>query len=167
MAVYLDTSCGGFSGLNDPQRARDSSGGDARALQSSTRDSYSVIGQAEGTPHRQHRDRALKCPGCRQARRRGGKSTSTIPYKFGGGYAQLNDRGYDCSGSVSYVLREAGIMADQMSSKGFLNYGKSGKGDWITIWAQNSQVYMTIGGLHLDTSGSPKSGGPRLENPAA
>ncbi|MGY8647254.1 MAG: hypothetical protein ACKVLL_07850 [Verrucomicrobiales bacterium] len=48
-----------------------------------------------------------------------------------------------------------------MSSKGFLNYRKSGKGDWITIWAQNSHVYMTISGLRLDTSGLPKSGSPR------
>ena len=82
LAVYLDKSCCGFSGLSAPQRTRDSSGDDARAIQSSTRDSYLVIGQAEGAPHRQHRDRALKCPGCRQARRRGGKLTSIIPLQI-------------------------------------------------------------------------------------
>ncbi len=31
-------------------------------------------------------------------------------YKWGGGHAVLNDSGYDCSGSVSYFLREAGVM---------------------------------------------------------
>ena len=30
------------------------------------------------------------------------------PYKWGGGHARLQDSGYDCSGTVSYVLREAG-----------------------------------------------------------
>ena len=29
------------------------------------------------------------------------------PYRYGGGHAQFEDSGYDCSGSVSYVLRAA------------------------------------------------------------
>jgi len=41
------------------------------------------------------------------------------PYKWGGGHAQLNDDGYDCSGAVSYVLREAGLMKGSTTSKGF------------------------------------------------
>jgi hypothetical protein len=90
-----------------------------------------------------------------------GNRLQRSPYKFGGGHARLNDTGYDCSGSVSYVLREAGIISDQMTSTGFLNYGESGKGDWITIWGENGHVYMTIGGLRLDTSGSQKRDGPR------
>ena len=84
-----------------------------------------------------------------------------FPYRRGGGHAKLNDSAYDCSGAVSYVLREAGLMADQMPSSGFLNYGKDGPGEWITIWAKNGHVYMTIGGLRLDTGGAPKSNGPR------
>jgi cell wall-associated NlpC family hydrolase len=30
------------------------------------------------------------------------------PYVYGGGHAKWNDVGYDCSGSVSYVLHAAG-----------------------------------------------------------
>lgn len=80
---------------------------------------------------------------------------------MGGGHAKLNDTAYDCSGSVSYILREAGLLAGQIPSTGFLNYGEAGLGEWITVWAKNSHVYMTIGGLRLDTGGTPKSDGPR------
>ena len=93
-----------------------------------------------------------------------GNRMQNYPYKFGGGHAKLDDSGYDCSGSVSYVLREAGIISDQMTSTGFLNYGTSGLGEWITIWAKKGHVYMTIGGLRLDTGGAPKSNGPRWKD---
>ena len=83
------------------------------------------------------------------------------PYKWGGGHARLNDDGYDCSGTVSYVLREAGLMKDQMTSRGFFNYGEAGEGDWITVWARDGHVFMVIGGLRLDTGGSTRRTGPR------
>jgi cell wall-associated NlpC family hydrolase len=83
------------------------------------------------------------------------------PYKWGGGHARLNDSGYDCSGSVSYVLRNAGLLADQMPSRGFLNYGKRGYGDWITIYARNGHVFMDIAGARFDTQGQTRQDGPR------
>ena len=84
-----------------------------------------------------------------------------LPYKWGGGHARLNDSGYDCSGAVSYVLRNAGLMEDQMPSKGFLRYGKRGRGKWITIYARNGHVYMTIAGVRFDTQGQSRQDGPR------
>lgn len=90
-----------------------------------------------------------------------GNRLQKFPYRRGGGHAQLNDSAYDCSSSISYVLREAGLMASQMPSSGFLNYGEDGPGEWITVWTKNGHVYMTIGGLRLDTGGFPKSNGPR------
>ena len=83
------------------------------------------------------------------------------PYKWGGGHARLNDTGYDCSGTVSYVLREAGLMMGQRPSKGFFSYGKRGPGKWITIYVRNGHVFMTIAGLRLDTGGSGNRTGPR------
>jgi hypothetical protein len=83
------------------------------------------------------------------------------PYKWGGGHARHNDSGYDCSGTVSYVLREAGIIRGSMPSKGYLNYGKRGEGDWITIYSRNGHVFMTIAGLRLDTGGDGHRSGPR------
>lgn len=83
------------------------------------------------------------------------------PYKWGGGHARHNDSGYDCSGTTSYVLREAGLLKGSLTSKGFFNYGKKGKGKWITAYVRNGHVFMTIAGLRLDTGGSRNSTGPR------
>jgi len=87
-------------------------------------------------------------------------------YRFGGGHAVLDDTAFDCSGSVSYVLREAGLIASQMPSRGFLNYGEAGEGKWITIWAKDGHVFMTIGGLRLDTGGNGGGEGPRWRSTA-
>ncbi|MDA7881003.1 hypothetical protein N9A94_01720 [Akkermansiaceae bacterium] len=93
-----------------------------------------------------------------------GNRLQRFPYRMGGGHARLNDTAYDCSGAVSLVLREAGLMNDQMPSRGFLNYGEYGPGEWITVWAKNGHVFMTIGGLRLDTGGNPESHGPRWKS---
>ena len=83
------------------------------------------------------------------------------PYKWGGGHARLNDSGYDCSGAASYVLRNAGLLEDQMPSRGFLRYGKRGHGKWITVYARRGHVYMTIAGLRFDTQGQGREDGPK------
>ena len=83
------------------------------------------------------------------------------PYKWGGGHARHSDSGYDCSGTTSYVLREAGLLKGSLTSKGFFNYGKKGEGDWITVYVRNGHVFMTVAGLRLDTGGSRGSTGPR------
>ena len=90
-----------------------------------------------------------------------GNRLQRFPYRLGGGHARLNDTAYDCSGAVSLVLREAGLMQDQMPSRGFLKYGEYGPGEWITVWAKNGHVFMTIGGLRLDTGGGSNESGPR------
>jgi hypothetical protein len=83
------------------------------------------------------------------------------PYKWGGGHASHNDSGYDCSGTVSYVLREAGLMRGSLPSSGFFKYGKKGEGDWITIYIRKGHVFVTIAGLRLDTGGPGNRTGPR------
>ncbi len=83
------------------------------------------------------------------------------PYKWGGGHAKLNDSGYDCSGAASYVLRNAGLLNGQMPSRGFLSYGKRGHGKWITVYARNGHVFMTIAGLRFDTQGQGREDGPK------
>ncbi len=84
-----------------------------------------------------------------------------LPYKWGGGHAWLNDNGYDCSGATSYVLRNAGLLEDQMPSKGFLRYGKRGSGEWITVSVRNGHVFLVIAGLRFDTQGQFRREGPR------
>ena len=84
-----------------------------------------------------------------------------LPYKWGGGHARLNDSGYDCSGATSYVLRNAGLLEDQMPSRGFLRYGRRGHGQWVTVCARNGHVFLIIAGLRFDTYGRYRQDGPR------
>lgn len=90
-----------------------------------------------------------------------GNRLQNKPYKWGGGHARQNDSGYDCSGTVSYVLRESGLIKGSMPSKGYFNYGKKGEGDWITVYVRNGHVFMTVAGLRLDTGGPGGRSGPR------
>lgn len=83
------------------------------------------------------------------------------PYEWGGGHARHHDDGYDCSGAVSYVLREAGLLKGSLHSSAFLRYGKKGEGRWITLYMRRGHVFMTIAGLRLDTGGRGGSTGPR------
>ena len=93
-----------------------------------------------------------------------GNRLQTLPYKWGGGHAVLNDTGYDCSGAVSYVLREAGLLEGQMPSKGFFNYGQAGAGKWITVYVRSGHVFMTVAGLRLDTGWGGGRKGPRWQS---
>jgi hypothetical protein len=83
------------------------------------------------------------------------------PYKWGGGHANPNDAGYDCSGTASYVLRAAGLLKGALPSSGFLTYGKKGEGRWITLYIRRGHVFLTIAGLRLDTGGPGDRTGPR------
>src|SRR5262249_43480011 len=38
------------------------------------------------------------------------------PYKWGGGHGKWNDKGYDCSGAVSYMLHGANMLDSPMPS---------------------------------------------------
>src|SRR4029434_8708534 len=38
------------------------------------------------------------------------------PYRYGGGHKSFDDRGYDCSGTISYVLGAASLISSPMSS---------------------------------------------------
>lgn len=92
-----------------------------------------------------------------------GNTLQTKPYKYGGGRSPLEDTGYDCSGSVSYVLIKAGLLDAPRTSRSFSGYGEAGPGKWITIYARPGHVFMTVCGLRLDTGGRGGIGesGPR------
>jgi hypothetical protein len=74
------------------------------------------------------------------------------PYRYGGGHKSFDDGGYDCSGTVSYVLGAAGMIGSPMSSTEFRTYGKRGRGKWITIYAREGHTFAVIAGLRLDTT---------------
>ena len=39
------------------------------------------------------------------------------PYKWGGGHGRWRDSGYDCSGTVSYVLHAAGAARQRRTTR--------------------------------------------------
>ena len=82
-----------------------------------------------------------------------GNAIHTLPYIWGGGHQTFYDKGYDCSGAVSYVLHAAGLLASPMPSGPLASsWGVLGKGRWITVYANASHAYMVVAGLRFDTS---------------
>lgn len=80
-----------------------------------------------------------------------GNAIATLPYIWGGGHASFQSPGYDCSGSVSYVLAAAGLLSSPETSGEFESYGDPGPGQWVTIYANAGHVWMTIAGWRFDT----------------
>jgi len=80
-----------------------------------------------------------------------GNAIATLPYIWGGGHASFQALGYDCSGSVSFVLNAGGLLSSPEVSGWFESYGDPGPGQWVTIYANAGHVWMTIAGWRFDT----------------
>lgn len=85
------------------------------------------------------------------------------PYVWGGGHGSFYDRGYDCSGTVSFALHNAGLLAAPLPSSDLMRYGERGRGRWITIYSRPGHTFAVIAGLRLDTTDLGRGGdvGPR------
>jgi hypothetical protein len=85
------------------------------------------------------------------------------PYHWGGGHGSFYDSGYDCSGTVSFALHNAGALSQPLPSSDLLRYGERGCGRWITIYSRRGHTFATIAGLRLDTTDLRYGGdvGPR------
>ncbi|HEX3802887.1 MAG TPA: peptidoglycan-binding domain-containing protein [Solirubrobacteraceae bacterium] len=82
------------------------------------------------------------------------------PYIYGGGHKGFSARGYDCSGSVSYVLHAGDLLATPLDSSQFLQYGLAGTGNWITVYTNGpTHAYMEIAGLWFDTAAQTAANG--------
>jgi hypothetical protein len=99
-------------------------------------------------------------PGVMQAINAGNEIVG-MPYKYGGGHASLYDTGYDCSGTVSYALRRAGLIHSVGTSGSLRKYGRSGPGRHITVYAKNGHTFIEIAGLRLDTGYNGQNEGPK------
>lgn len=75
-----------------------------------------------------------------------------FPYLWGGGHGSFVARGYDCSGSLNYPFRAAGMIDKTMVSGEYASWGEAGPGKWITIYANGGHVFMIVGGVRYDTS---------------
>lgn len=83
----------------------------------------------------------------------------TKPYEWGGGHHKWVDRGYDCSGAVSFALRGGKLLTSPLDSTSFERWGSPGGGSWITVYANSGHAYAVIAGLRFDTAGG--ADGPR------
>lgn len=93
----------------------------------------------------------------------GADHIANTPYVWGGGHGSFVSRGYDCSGSVSYVLHAGGLLSAPEDSTGLESYGAPGPGRHVTIYANSGHVWMTIDGRRFDTGGG---GGSRWKSGA-
>ena len=94
------------------------------------------------------------------------------PYRYGGGHANPEDSGYDCSGAVSYALRGGGFLAAALDSSGFMRWALPGRGRWITVYTNPGHAFLVVAGVRFDTGnrGRPLRGtapgrGPRWARP--
>ncbi|MEX1142533.1 MAG: hypothetical protein WD993_01605 [Thermoleophilaceae bacterium] len=94
-----------------------------------------------------------------------GNAIAQLPYKWGGGHGAWRDEGYDCSGSVSFALAGAGLLDAPLTSGGFIDWGASGPGRWITIYTNPGHMFMVVAGLRFDTSGQGRAGTRWQEEP--
>ena len=92
-----------------------------------------------------------------------GNQIATLPYKYGGGHGSFVDTAYDCSGSVSFALHGAGLLAATLDSTELSTWGRSGAGRWITIYANKTHTYLVVAGIRFDTSGQKAAGGTRWQ----
>jgi hypothetical protein len=87
------------------------------------------------------------------------------PYLYGGGhrpYSSRLDRGYDCSGAVSYALYGGRFLRSPLPSGALMSWGREGPGRWITVYAHGGHAYIVVAGLRFDTSlRDPDAPGPR------
>jgi cell wall-associated NlpC family hydrolase len=87
-----------------------------------------------------------------------GDRIARLPYVYGGGHGSFSAAGYDCSGSVSYVLHAAGLIDTPLDSSGLESYGDPGPGRHVTIYANPGHALMTIDGRRYDTIAFQETG---------
>ena len=87
-----------------------------------------------------------------------GDQIATLPYIWGGGHGSFISPGYDCSGSVSYVLHAAGLLSVPEDSSALESYGAPGPGQYVTIYANAGHAWMTIDGRRFDTVALSETG---------
>ncbi len=97
-------------------------------------------------------------PGVVQQIINAGNQIAHLPYRFGGGHGTYEDTAYDCSGSLSFVMIEAGLLNTTADSSELMHWGAPGPGKWVTIFANPGHTFMYVAGLRFDTVALAESG---------
>ncbi|MBX5441795.1 MAG: hypothetical protein IRZ32_09745 [Solirubrobacteraceae bacterium] len=89
-------------------------------------------------------------------------TVARLPYVYGGGHGRgeglFVDSAYDCSGSISFALANAGLIDRPMTSGELMRWGEPGQGEWVTIYANEEHAFMVVGGARFDTVGLRETG---------
>ncbi len=108
----------------------------------------------------------VNAPAAVQAVINAGNEIAHLPYIWGGGHETFEDTGYDCSGSLSFILAAAGLLNHTETSTQFMSYGDPGPGKWITIFATDGHTFAYIAGLRFDTVALAETGSRWSNRPA-
>jgi cell wall-associated NlpC family hydrolase len=100
----------------------------------------------------------VNAPAAVQAVISAGNEIAHLPYRFGGGHGTFEDSAYDCSGSLSFVFAAAGLLDTTVTSGQLENWGRPGKGRWITVFAAPGHTFMYVAGLRFDTVALAETG---------
>lgn len=97
-----------------------------------------------------------------------------LPYSWGGGHdaafrpggeGENGGPGYDCSGSVSYVLHAMGVLDSPLTSGAMGQVLDPGPGA-VTVYYNAGHTFMKIGKRYFGTSNSNPSGGAGFIDPS-
>jgi hypothetical protein len=100
----------------------------------------------------------IGAPAAVQAVINAGNEIAHLPYIWGGGHGRFQDTGYDCSGSLSFVLAAAGLLNGTETSGQLMSWGDPGAGRWITVFAAQGHTFMYVAGLRFDTVALAQTG---------
>ncbi len=87
-------------------------------------------------------------------------SAANFPYLWGGGHTQPSRFGpFDCSGSVSYVMQQAGYRVPTSVSGDIPSWKFPAGPGRVTIFYNPTHTFMRIGNRYFGTSGFARPGG--------
>ncbi|MEA2213905.1 MAG: hypothetical protein QOF83_3853 [Solirubrobacteraceae bacterium] len=87
-------------------------------------------------------------------------SAANFPYVWGGGHQQpARFAAFDCSGSVSYVIQQAGYKVPTTVSGDISSWGFPTGPGRVTIFYNSTHTFMRIGNRYFGTSGFARPGG--------
>ncbi len=87
-------------------------------------------------------------------------SAANFPYLWGGGHTQPARFGpFDCSGSVSYVMQQAGYQVPTSVSGNIGQWKLPAGPGQVTIFYNPTHTFMRIGNRYFGTSGFARPGG--------
>ena len=122
---------------------------------------FAGAGRAIARAERAHAAAAARASATTTAVRRmigAGNRIARLPYAWGGGHGSFTASGYDCSGSVSFVLHAAGLISTPEDSVGLESFGDAGPGRHVTVYANGQHAWMTIDGRRFDTISLQETG---------